>query len=93
MMLARDQAIPGESLSVHSWLRSETMDRGRAYQLVEGYILLLFGLVAFVSAVFLLRLSFGVLRRSGYVEWWESLGVLPEGTPDVKTVAGADVYH
>ena len=58
MMLARDQTIPGESLSVHSRLRSRgAMDRGRAYRLVEGYILLLFGLVAFVGAVFVTALT------------------------------------
>jgi hypothetical protein len=57
MMLARDQAIPGESLSVHSWLRFAVLWIAVVpIGLVEGYVLLPFGLVAFVGAVFLTAL-------------------------------------
>ena len=89
-MLARDQAILGRKFvgSLLAQVRG-AMGRGRAYRLVEGYVLLPFGPVAFVGAVFLTALIvWRVLHQNGYVEWWESLGVLPEGTPDVKAVAG-----
>ena len=90
MMLVRDQAIPGESLSVHSRLRFAVLWVAVVLiGLVEGYVLLPFGLVTVVGAFFLTRLIvWRVLHQNGYVEWWESLGVLPEGTPDVKAVAG-----
>ena len=46
-----------ESLAVHSWLRSVMLWIAVVLiGLVEGYILLLFGLVAFVGAVFLTAL-------------------------------------
>jgi hypothetical protein len=54
MMLVRDQAIPGESLSVHSWLRFAVLWIAVVpIGLVEGYVLLPFGLVAFLGGVFL----------------------------------------
>ena len=57
MMLAVIRPFREESLSVHSWLRSVMLWIAVVLiGLVEGYILLLFGLVAFVSAVFLTAL-------------------------------------
>ncbi|PWT78201.1 MAG: hypothetical protein C5B58_15565 [Acidobacteria bacterium] len=54
MMIPRDQASPAESLSVHFWLRFAVLWVAvRPIGLIEGYVLLPFGPVAFVGAGFL----------------------------------------
>jgi hypothetical protein len=59
-------------LSLHIWLRFMMLWLAVVLiGFVEGYVLIPFGLAAFLGAVFLTaRLWFGVLRRSGYANLW-----------------------